>query len=152
MGPGPQRTRNATQADLDGLVATYESLSQLESPTGDELRQLATSRRRAARSAVIQPDRNQVAIVEAELRARVRLAEQLDLVGRIPALSRLDGLKGEPAVAPRNRDRCQEIPRLAGSRLPIRRDLHGRHVAPARAAFKRPGQAHVESAGHDRET
>jgi hypothetical protein len=39
----------------------------------------------------------------------MRLAERLDLVGRIPALSRLDGLKGEPAVAPRNRDRCQEI-------------------------------------------
>jgi hypothetical protein len=51
-------------------------------------------------SSVIQPDRSEVAVVDGELRAQVRLAEQLDLVRRIPALPRLDGLKGEPRERP----------------------------------------------------
>jgi hypothetical protein len=45
----------------------------------------------------------------------MRLAEKLDLVGRISEYSKLDGLKGEPAVALRDDNGCKEIATLAGS-------------------------------------
>ena len=81
-----------------------------------------------------------VAVPEAERPTQVSLAEQLDLVGWVPKLSRLDGLEGEPAVPLRHGDAGQEVAGLAGPGLPIRRDLGSCDVPPGRASLERVGE------------
>src|SRR5215470_14780358 len=84
-----------------------------------------------------QRERDGITVGQTELGAQMGLAEQLDLVGRIAGPARLDGLEGEAAVPTGDRDVCQEVTRLARSRLPVGRDLLGGDVPPARAAFER---------------
>jgi hypothetical protein len=93
-------------------------------------------------------DGDRVAVAQTECIAKVNLAEQLDLVGGVFGLI---GLKGETAEAPGDRDGSEVLGGLAGSCLPVRTDLSGGDVPPARASLEWSGQAQVEGAGQDRE-
>ena len=105
-------------------------------------------RARGRRLRLAQPEGDRSPSPRPSASTQVSLAEQLDLVGWVPKLSRLDGLEGEPAVPLRHGDAGQEVAGLAGPGLPIRRDLGSCDVPPGRASLERVGRAHVQRAGH----
>ena len=99
---------------------------------GRPLRDAATCRREGLPSA--QTSRIQIAIRSPSARPSSLAGEprrRPRSVRRIPATLGLDCLKRETAVPLRHRDRRQEVARLAGSLLPIPRDLRRGKAAPA---------------------
>src|SRR5215831_17745335 len=87
---------------------------------------------------------NGVAVVQPQRASKVDLAEQFDLVCGVAGLVRLNG---DPPVPIGDKNRNHEVTCLPTEGLPVRADLRGIQIAPARAPLDWRGQANVQRAG-----